>query len=172
MDTKLFHTLNNLIGKSSTFDNLVVFLASYLPYIVLVGFFVFLLCSKYDITKKLRIFWTTALSTAIAFLGITQVIRYFYHRPRPFTALDTPHLLTNNEWSFPSGHATFFFALATIIYLYNKKWGFWFFLFAVLITINRIIAGIHYPSDIIGGLIIGGLTSCIVYYLLEKRKKI
>mgnify|MGYP001558745976 FL=1 len=73
-------------------------------------------------------------------------------------------LLTESSWSFPSGHATFFFALATAVYFYNKKWGIGFFIATIFITVSRVIAGIHYPSDIIGGAFIGILVAYATYY--------
>lgn len=64
------------------------------------------------------------ISAAIARFGLVEIIRLFYHRPRPFLALPQIHaLFMDTEWSFPSGHASFFFAMAMANYLYNKKWG-------------------------------------------------
>ena len=80
----------------------------------------------------------------------------------------TGKVLTDSAWSFPSGHATFFFAMATAIYLYNKKWGIWFFVGAILISIGRVIAGLHYPSDILGGAIIGAFVAYVTFYVAQK----
>lgn len=110
----------------------------------------------------------TGISAVIARLGVTELIRFLYHRPRPFSALPAHQLLTDNAWSFPSGHATFFFAMATAIYLYNKKWGVFFFTAAILMTISRVIAGIHYPSDIVGGALIGITVACVVFHIARR----
>ena len=88
-----------------------------------------------------------------------------YHRPRPFVALSIKNLLVENSYSFPSHHATFFFTMATVIYLYDKNWEEDFYC-CFNYCLSRVVAGIHYPSDILGGMIIGilvgYLTSCLI----------
>ncbi|OHA19409.1 MAG: hypothetical protein A2670_01850 [Candidatus Taylorbacteria bacterium RIFCSPHIGHO2_01_FULL_48_38] len=171
MDAQLFHLLNNFARQSRAFDAIVIFLAEYLPYAIVIAFFALLFYSGYTKREKIKIFWTTALATIVARYGITELIRLFYHRPRPFVAYDTPALFAEGSWSFPSGHATFFFALATAVYLYNKKWGVWFFLAAIIISISRVIAGVHYPSDILGGAFIGISVAYTVKKLIEKSPR-
>lgn len=170
LDLRFFYFLNNLAGQYRFFDALVVFLAGYFQYLLAAVFILFLYFSKYTRLEKFRIFWITAFSTAIARIGVVELIRFFYLRPRPFTVFQVHQLLSEHEWSFPSGHSAFFFAMATAIYLYNKKWGIWFFIGAILMNISRIIAGIHYPSDILGGMIIGVLTAYLIFYFAERRK--
>lgn len=172
LDTRLFFLLNDLAGKSRFFDMLVIFLAEYLQYFLVVVFLALLFFSSYSKREKLYLFWTTAVSSAVSRFGVTELIRFFYHRPRPFSVLPVRQLLFENEWSFPSGHATFFFAFAGAIYLYNKKWGIGFFIAALLMAASRIIAGIHYPSDIIGGIMIGAAVAYVVFYFTEKIKGI
>lgn len=171
IDIKIFYFFNNLAGHSAAFDSLIVFLADYLEYFLITFFILLLFLSAYSKKEKIRIFWVTALSAAIARLGIINLIRFFYHRPRPFLTLPVRQLIAENEYSFPSGHAAFFFAMAMAIYFYNKKWGAWFFAAAVLITIARIVAGVHYPSDILGGAVIGALTAWAVFYFSKKFEK-
>ncbi|HQT83060.1 MAG TPA: phosphatase PAP2 family protein, partial [Candidatus Paceibacterota bacterium] len=156
LDTQLFYALNSLAGHSPVLDWLIVFCASYLAYIVGILFFVTVYFSSYPVRKKWEIFWVTSIASVVSRFGVAEVIRFFYHRVRPFNALPNVHnLFTDSAWSFPSGHATFFFAMATALYFYNKTWGTWFFIAAAVITIGRVAAGVHYPLDIIGGAVIG-----------------
>lgn len=169
-DLNIFYFFNNLTGKSRIFDIFVIFLAGYFQYFLIAIFLLLLFFSGYAKREKLRLFWVTFISITVARLGVVELIRFFYHRPRPFIVHQVRQLLYENDWSFPSGHSAFFFAMAMAIYLYNKKWGIGFFLAAILINISRIIAGVHYPSDIIGGAIIGIAVAYIVFYFAEKAK--
>lgn len=170
LDVSLLYVLNNLTGKSWIFDALIVFLASYLQYLLIAAFLVLLYVAAYSRREKFYIFWTTIISIAVARGIITEIIRFFYHRPRPFLVYQLHPLIAEHKWSFPSGHAAFFFAMATAIYLYNKKWGMWFFIATLIMTISRVVAGVHYPSDILGGMIIGILIAYATFYIAEKRR--
>ncbi len=168
LDTQLFFFLNGLVGKSSVFDGFVVFCASYLAYLVPLALLALVLSSSSTKREKWELLIVAGASSVIARLGVTEFIRFLYHRPRPFSVLPTHRLITDTAWSFPSGHAAFFFAMATAIYLYNKKWGIGFFIVAILMTVSRVIAGIHYPSDIIGGALIGIIVAYATFYFTRK----
>jgi len=170
LDINLFYFFNNLAGQSRIFDTLVVFLAGYFQYLLIAIFLLLLFFSGYAKQEKLRLFWITVVSTIIARLGVVELIRFLYHHPRPFVTYQVHQLLSESGWSFPSGHSAFFFAMATAIYLYNKKWGIGFFLAAILMNVSRIIAGVHYPSDIIGGAVVGMAVAYIIFYLAERTK--
>lgn len=170
LDVKLLFVLNNLAGQSRIFDALTIFLASYLRYFLVVAFLLFLYFSAYSRREKLYLFWVTTISIIVARLGITEIIRFFYHRPRPFLVYQLHPLISENKWSFPSGHSAFFFAMATAIYFYNKKLGIGFFIAAILMNISRIVAGAHYPSDILGGMIVGVIVAYVVFSLAERKK--
>lgn len=168
LDIQLFHLLNAVAGQSPFFDGVIVFLASYMAYILIAFFLALVFFSQYSRREKLQMFLVAAISTVIAYVGITELIRFVSHRPRPFSTLSVHQLLADTAWSFPSGHATFFFALATVVYLYNKKWGIVFFIVTLLITMSRVSAGIHYPSDIVGGAFIGMIVAYATFYIVRR----
>lgn len=154
-DVNIFFFLNGLAGKSPLFDAFIVFFAEYFPYVLVAAFLLLLLFGEYPGPRKVRMLFFTAVSVVIARLWVTEIIRFFYHRPRPFLVYQVIQLFPEHEWSFPSGHAAFFFALASALYGYDKKWGMWFFAGGFMVSISRIIAGVHYPSDIAGGIAVG-----------------
>ena len=166
-DIKLFYLFNNLSGKSEVFDWFAVFFADYFGYFVAVLFFAILFLAPFY-RDRIKVFLTVAISVVLSRLVITEIIRFFYCRPRPFMAYTVNQLAEDANCSFPSGHAAFFFALAMAIYFYNKKWGWWFFLAAIIINISRVIAGVHYPSDILGGAIIGILVAYFVFTIVNR----
>jgi undecaprenyl-diphosphatase len=69
-----------------------------------------------------------------------------------FTPLFAP---IENSFSFPSGHATFYFSLATVAWYESKPMSAALFAAALLMGIARVAAGLHWPSDILAGAIIG-----------------
>jgi undecaprenyl-diphosphatase len=173
LDVKLLYFFNNFAGKSQIFDALVVFLASYVQVFLIAGFLLLLYFSAYSKRKKLYIVWVTAISIIIARMGVTELIRFFYDRPRPFLMHELHQLISKNvnTGSFPSGHSAFFFAMATAIYFYNKKWGVGFFIAAILMNVSRIVTGVHYPSDILGGMVVGVSIASIVFFFTERKWK-
>ena len=170
IDLKIFYFFNNLAEKWPIFDTAIIFFADYFEYFV-VAFFIAILFLAPFYKDKLKVFLTAAISVVLSRFIITEIIRFLYCRPRPFMAYAVKQLVEENHCSFPSGHAAFFFALAMAIYFYNKKWGAWFFAAAILMTLARVVAGIHYPSDILAGAVIGIFSACAVFYFVKKFKK-
>ena len=168
LDIQAFFLLNTIAGQSPIIDSLIVFCANYLAYVVVISFVLLFAFSSYTHMEKLRILLVALASTLLARGIITESIRFFYHRPRPFITYDVHQLIAENSWSFPSGHSITFFALATVIYFYNKKWGYWFLGVAAVIAVARVVAGVHYPSDVIGGALLGAACGYGVYYIAEK----
>ncbi len=174
LDTNILFFLNGLTGTSNLFDGTIVFLASYLPWLLVAAFVLWLYFSAYPKNEKIFIFLVAAISALISRFGIAELIRFFYQRPRPFLTYQQVHpLFTDTDPSFPSGHATFFFAIAMAVFLYNKKWGTVLLIGTLLVTISRIAVGMHYPSDILGGIIIGIAVAYVVSFIAERwRAKI
>ncbi|MEK7507778.1 MAG: phosphatase PAP2 family protein [Patescibacteria group bacterium] len=148
-------------------DTLIVFLATYFPYLLIVGFLAFSFSRK-DRREGLFIFIEGMLAAIISRSIITESIRFFYDHPRPFAALDLSPLVHSSSNSFPSGHAAIFFAMATTLYFFDKRLGGWFFLLALINGISRVTAGVHWPLDILGGAVIGIASGFFVHKLSER----
>ena len=166
MDFLIFQKINNLAGQSVCLDSLGIFFSEYLGYVLVTILILFLL-------KDYKRYWlmvAKALSAAIlARFVITELIRFFWERARPFVVNQVNLLLSHEATSsFPSGHAAFFFALSTVIYFYNKKAGILFFLASFLISISRVFCGIHWPSDILAGAIIGIFSAWLIIKISNK----
>lgn len=170
MSQSLFYYLNNLAGKSTCFDSIVIFIAQYLAYWLAAAFFALVILEK-DKKKKFKMLIFSVLSIFLSRIVITEIIRFFYYVPRPFVNNDVFQLIFHEtSGSFPSGHAAFFFALATVI-MFATRWRTWgavFFAGAILIGLARIIAGIHWPLDILGGAVIGVISSVFVAKFFKK----
>ncbi|RLC39334.1 MAG: hypothetical protein DRH33_03145 [Candidatus Nealsonbacteria bacterium] len=91
------------------------------------------------------------------------MIRFLWPRTRPFLENGINLLVEKiNQPAFPSGHAAFFFALSLIVLFYNKKAGILFFIASILICLGRVIVGIHWPSDILAGAVVGLFSAWLV----------
>ena len=167
-DQAVLEALHNLASQSKILDWLVVFFGSYVPYLMVVGVVVVLFFES-DWRKRLRDAAQIALSAILSWGIITQIIHFFYFRPRPFVALGFTSLIHHdNSPSFPSGHAAFFFALAFALFLASRKWGWLFIGLSVLMGIARVMAGVHWPLDIVSGILVSFLSVAVVKWALDK----
>ncbi len=98
---------------------------------------------------------------------LTVWLKLVFHRPRPhvYWASDDVKVIFSKplNYAFPSGHTAVVFAAATVLYCMYPKKLFWVWFAAVWIAVTRIYTGAHYPSDLLGGAIVGvvcGLLSC------------
>lgn len=69
----------------------------------------------------------------------------------------------SDGFSFPSGHATIAFAMAVVLSRKEPKWKWMFYTLAVLISLSRIYLGVHYPLDVVFGVLLGWGIGRIVY---------
>jgi len=169
IDQIIFQVINGLAHKWWLLDWLGIFLASYLNYfLILIA--IFLLIKERNWRWRIYFFCLSGLSVILARGIITEIIRFFYYRPRPFLVLQIQSLLGNSDvaGSFPSGHATAYFALALAIFYINRKWGWWFLGAALLMGLARIFVGVHWPLDILAGALIGLGSAFLIRKLLPK----
>ncbi|MFH1582227.1 MAG: phosphatase PAP2 family protein [bacterium] len=165
-NTSFFELINQYAGKSVCLDSLAIFFAEYLQY-VLVFIFVILLIKNFD--KYLPLILRIVAAGILARIIITEIIRLVWERPRPFIENNVNLILEHSPLaSFPSGHASLFFAVSTVIYLYNKKAGILFFIASFLISISRVFAGIHWPADIIAGALVGIFSGWLIVRFLKQ----
>ncbi|PIR69367.1 MAG: hypothetical protein COU47_03285 [Candidatus Niyogibacteria bacterium CG10_big_fil_rev_8_21_14_0_10_46_36] len=167
-DLTLFNALHAYAGQSRIADWIIIFFAEYAQYPVIVAFFILLYVSHYSRQRKIQLLWVSFASVFLSRAIITEIIRLFYHRERPLFDMNVHALFSEYSWSFPSGHAAFFFAFAAAIYFYNKAWGVWFFVAALLISMSRVVGGVHYPVDVLGGAVVGIVSASVVFFVIKK----
>jgi undecaprenyl-diphosphatase len=99
---------------------------------------------------------------ALAALG-----KQLVHRHRPFEHQIGPSERTH---SFPSGHSASAFAGATMLAHYAPRYRPWFYVLAVLIAFSRLYNGVHYPTDVVVGSLLGVATALLLLAAIRRRR--
>lgn len=173
LDVSLFRTINNARnGFSSTVipisDKSVLPVSLVLP----VGLAGLSRANKnyYDENSAVLLGLSEITSTLL-----TASIKYTVKRDRPYVNLKNVYLNKDNSptdrYSFPSGHTAMAFSIATLLTLrYPDKPAIiaGSFLYAGLIGYGRIYLGVHYPSDVLGGMLIGAGSAALIYSLRKE----
>ena len=153
---------------------LITFIASFLIWIMFVGLFaLWVIDGRIKREVALHAFFSSLFAWILAHFikSLVPTIRpYQINGGSPLTVFPP------SDGSFPSGHTAAAFALGITVWLHNKKFGFIFLLWSVLIGVARVLGNVHFPSDIIVGAILGSLVAIIVerihlYKLLVRGKK-
>jgi membrane-associated phospholipid phosphatase len=97
----------------------------------------------------------------------TELLKHFSHRARPselmpqFVHLPLPNL-PDSRWAFPSGHVSLAAAAAmSIVLSHYKKWAWLLIPLALLIGWSRLYQGVHWPTDVLAGLVVGSLAAVV-----------
>lgn len=125
-------------------------------------------------TRKIGCMSACALLASLLFNNI--LLKNLVARVRPYNAMATliPIIRKPSEFSFPSGHAGSSFASAFVLYRkLPKKYGIWAIILAALISFSRLYVGVHYPTDVLAGILVGMGCSYLgewVVLQIEKRR--
>lgn len=169
LNSSIFDFLHSLAGLNWPLDWLIVFFGTYLAPALVVFSLVFVFRHR-EFKTRFSMLSFVALALIIAAIFVV-VGRFTINNPRPFMVLNfTPLLDAGETHSFPSMHMTLFTSLAIALWFINRKTGYWFLLGAILIGIGRIMAGVHWPIDILGGLLCGALSAYIAYKIFPHKE--
>lgn len=112
-----------------------------------------------------------AIQSALA-LGLSHIpvsiIKKAYPRSRPYLSVSTARVTANplKDHSFPSGHTTAIFALVTPYIIHTPLLGIVLFPLALCVGMSRVFLGLHYPSDVLAGAILGSTFGLLMVNLL------
>lgn len=126
---------------------------------------VFLIC----IPKYRKAGITMALALIFCLLIGNLTLKPLIARPRPYSFFPEMTLLVAPlaDFSFPSGHTFASFASATALFLHHKKAGICAYILAVIIAFTRLYLYVHFPSDVIAGMLLGILSGWIAYKIVQ-----
>lgn len=112
------------------------------------------------------------LSLAANFLACNVVLKPLVDRTRPYYVLDyAPLIPPVGDPSFPSGHTAASFAAATAIYAINRKWGIAAYILATVMGFSRLYLGVHFPTDVLAGALVGTAAAGIVIRLFGLKQR-
>ncbi|MFL0194919.1 phosphatase PAP2 family protein [Clostridium sp. WILCCON 0269] len=129
---------------------------------IVIAFFL-LLSEHYRIIGGMVIF-TLIISTIMG----EGILKHIVRRARPCNGGYNGLLLISKpvSYSFPSGHTLSSFASASVLSMYFRQYSFIFFIIAFIIALSRIYLYVHYPTDVIGGIVFGLLCSKLIFIIL------
>jgi len=107
-----------------------------------------------------------SLLAVVLALGVNAVLNIVFPRPRPFLVLSAHVLVPSppQDSTFPSDHVAVASAIAvTLLWGAETGWGIFGLFVALLIGASRVVVGVHYPSDILGGVFVGAVCAWIVF---------
>lgn len=122
-------------------------------------------------TKKYRKCGLLVLAGLLIGLIIGNgIVKNLVARPRPCWLASSFELLIKcpQDFSFPSGHTQSSFIAATILTMCNKKWGIAAIPLAILISFSRLYLYVHFPSDVLGGMIMGVMIGSVTFIVSKK----
>lgn len=129
------------------------------------------------VIRKTRRFGTAMiLGLAIGAIVVNLWLKVVIARPRPYADINGFYYPlwqmmgshTESDYSFPSGHTNAAFACMVPAFLLGKKsWSWLCLLFAFLMGVSRIYLVVHYPSDVLGGLIMGTIAGLLGVLIMK-----
>ncbi len=166
LDHKIFWLLNS---HSNRLLDYFLFFVSLVGELAILWFAIGIAIIYKNKKQGKKIFILMTLSIIMALVINHTVIAYFFFRLRPYLAMQSVHQL-GKQWmdsSFPSGHVSSAMAAAVIIGRYYKRYIPIMLAIVGLTMYSRVYLGMHYPSDVFAGVLIGLFSGFAVIYLYK-----
>lgn len=166
----LLRVINNLGKELPIFNPLAIFFAEHMVFVLAAIMFFYWLTGSYNDR-------TIVMGGALAFFlseVIAKTIGFLYSHHQPFALFPNinqliPHEVDN---SFPSDHTILFFSIAVSTFLYHKRKGLILIFIAALVGLSRVWVGVHYPVDVLFGVLIATISAFLSFAFLKRITKI
>lgn len=158
--------------------NFIVFCATWLGVLTMVWVIVYLMLRPIpdhsifapleNIFRRLRNLFIVFFSVLASYTASVALKNYFKIGRPDILNVNLRPLMQLNDYGFPSGHASFYSALAVSLFFINRRAGIFAGILALVIGAARVLAGVHTPLDILGGFILGTLIAVLGDFIAEK----
>lgn len=170
IDRELVIWLNGLSGNFALFDDLMRIIATdyLMPLAFSLAMFAMWFAGR---TAAERLHFQHWVLIGISSIGLSNVavvlINLAWKRDRPYVALDEIELLfyRATDPSFPANPVAIGFAAGAAAWMANRKFGYWIFAAALVYGFARVYAGVFYPTDILGGAVVGIVVTWLTTYV-------
>jgi undecaprenyl-diphosphatase len=157
--------LNSLANRAVWVDTFIIYAATHVVFLMVALWLSYVAVAWKTSHFEGRVENFTHGMTAVALgFAIERLIGWLYFSARPFVSIEHVTKLVDrlpHEKAFPSGHATFAFAMAFSLMMHNPKWGIPMLVLAVIVALGRVAAGVHYPTDVMAGMIVGAIAALL-----------
>lgn len=172
IDKAVFNTIHTTSCAGSTLDQINLFISNNSFFLWMGILLIYILVRKKTGLYPALICFSSFI---IAWFITDEFLKPLFDRDRPFIELGTCVFgMKPSSDSFPSGHSLTAFTVATVFCLFNLKnriLCIFAMLFALLIGYTRIYLGVHFPTDILGGMVFGILIGATWYQVTEWARK-
>ncbi len=170
LDTKLFFKINNLARCNKWLDLFGYAGSEWALPLMAVYYAAMVLAMSWE--NKMIGFLILIFSAGLWLTGFVLdfCIALIVKRSRPHVTHPNSNLLIKpiaNWHSFPSDHTMTAFLICWLALIFGLPWAWVFFPFAVWVVFGRMFVGVHYPTDILGGLTIASLLAGLLQYILK-----
>lgn len=162
LNEAIYQILTQFEHRSFLLDDLVAFIAQYVVYFMLLGLVPFFVGQKSS-KERWMLFFELALAIIVSRGIITEAFHFHIESPRPFVVKGFEPLIGESGNSFPSGHMASIWPVVMILFYRSKGWAFVYAFLGIVIGFARIYVGVHWPFDILSGIVIGMLSGWFIH---------
>ncbi|MBN1633108.1 MAG: phosphatase PAP2 family protein [Ignavibacteria bacterium] len=165
IDTNLFYFINVTLANPVT-DALTPFITEREHWFIFFGIMWLVMLFKGGKRGKIAAI-LILITITVSDQTSSFLLKDLFARIRPCNVLDGVHLIVNctGSYSFPSSHAVNHFAGASMLGHFFPEYRVALYGGGFLVAISRVFNGVHYPFDVLGGIIVGMLIGYIIVYL-------
>jgi undecaprenyl-diphosphatase len=176
LDHSLFFWVNDWVGRFMVLDFFAIFCADFLIFfVILLTILLYFLKRRHRLVPVFSQVIIGVILVYFVSIFLGYILGFFYLRQRPFLAHPNIIYLTNflasaHKFSFPSDHTAVSLVIALFIFKDWSQWGRILIISSILIGLSRIFVGVHYPLDIVGGILNAFLSFYVVSLIFKKKR--